>query len=193
MNLRRIRETLLEQNAIKEYYDIQEFLQNPYKGLLEETRIKLSLLEHDNFEKEILEWFKGDNLDYKNKIIFGQLIIWQEVNIAYTDGLAGVVLEDVQEKMNTSTSAAILNKQTIYKQIIFNSNAFEELLGDEGTIKIYNKEDRLLGIVAKDTRTDKEGNYLIELLEEVSQVKMVTESDKKRAWSIYQLFCDILL
>lgn len=85
MNLRRLRETLLEQNAIKEYCDIQDFLQNPYKGLLEETRTKLLSLEQENFEKEIIDWFRSDNLDYRNKIIFGQLIIWQEVNIAYTE------------------------------------------------------------------------------------------------------------
>ena len=101
------------------------------------------------------------------------------VNIAYTDGLAGILLEDMQERMNTGNTQAVLTDKTIYKQIIFNSNSFEELLGDEGTIRIYNKENRLLGIVAKDTRTDKEGNYLVELLEEVSQVKMVTSKPIK--------------
>lgn len=101
------------------------------------------------------------------------------VNIAYTEGLEGIVLEDVQERMVTERLRYELQGKTTYKQIVFNSNSFDELLGEEGRITIYNKEDKLLGIVAKDTRTDKDGNYLVELLTEVSQIKIVTSKPIK--------------
>ncbi len=101
------------------------------------------------------------------------------VNIAYTDGLEGIVIEDLQEKMTTERVRQELTDKTIYKQIVFNSNSFDELLGEDGRITIYNKEDRLLGIVAKDTRTDKNGNYLVELLEDVSQIKILTSKPIK--------------
>ena len=101
------------------------------------------------------------------------------VNIAYTDGLEGIIIEDTQEKMTNDRTKKDLNRKTIYKTIVFNSNSFDELLGEDGRITIYNKEDRLLGIVAKDTRTDKNGNYLIELLEEISQIKIVTSKPVK--------------
>ena len=113
----------------------------------------------------------NDNTEYEYK--------WN-INVSHNEGLAGIVLQDKQEKFTESHNMnGDITGKTIYKQIVFNSSAFDELFGEEGKVSIYNKEDKLLAIVAKDTRTDKEGNYIVELLEEVSEIKMVTSKPIK--------------
>ena len=113
----------------------------------------------------------NDNTQYEYK--------WN-INVSYNEGLAGIVLQDKQEKFTEPHNMnGDITGKTIYKQIVFNSSAFDELFGEEGKVSIYNKEDKLLAIVAKDTRTDKEGNYIVELLEEVSEIKMVTSKPVK--------------
>lgn len=102
------------------------------------------------------------------------------INVGYSEGLNGIVLKNKQEKMTAQKSMiGNLNGKTIYKQITINSSSFDELLGDEGKISIYNNEGRLLALIAKDSRTDKDGNYVVEFLEEVTDIKIVTSKPLK--------------
>lgn len=102
------------------------------------------------------------------------------INVGYSEGLNGIVIKNKQEKMTAQKSMiGNLNGKTIYKQITINSSSFDELLGDEGKISIYNNEGRLLALIAKDSRTDKDGNYVVEFLEEVSDIKLVTSKPLK--------------
>lgn len=101
------------------------------------------------------------------------------VDVPYTEEISGIVIENLQETMTTDSVRKELTDKTIYKQIVFNSNTFNELLGEEGRILIYNTEDILLGIVANDTKKDEKGNYIVELLENVSQIKIQTSKPVK--------------
>ena len=113
----------------------------------------------------------NDNTEYEYK--------WN-INVGYTDGLAGITIQDKQEKFTESHKVnGKLKGKTIYKQIVFSASAFDELLGEDGKVSIYDGQDKLLALVAKDTRTDNDGNYLVELLEEVSEIKMITSKPVK--------------
>lgn len=113
----------------------------------------------------------SENTEYEYK--------WN-INVGYSEGLNGIVLKNKQEKMTAQKSMiGNLNGKTIYKQITINSSSFDELLGDEGKISIYNNEGRLLALIAKDSRTDKDGNYVVEFLEEVTDIKLVTSKPLK--------------
>lgn len=113
----------------------------------------------------------SENTEYEYK--------WN-INVGYSEGLNGIVLKNKQEKMTAQKSMiGSLSGKTIYKQITINSSSFDELLGDEGKISIYNNEGRLLALIAKDSRTDKDGNYVVEFLEEVSDIKLVTSKPLK--------------
>lgn len=101
------------------------------------------------------------------------------INVGYNEGLSGIVLQDKQETMNSKNLKADITQKTIYKQITVNSKSFDELFGEEGKLFIYNNEEKLLALVAKDTQTDENGNYLVELLEEVSQIRIETSKPQK--------------
>ncbi len=108
----------------------------------------------------------NDNTEYEYK--------WN-INVGYNEGLTGIVLKDKQETLNsTKNLRGDLTGKTIYKQIIVNSASFDELFGEDGKLFIYNNENKLLALVAKDTQTDENGNYKVELLEEVSQIRIET-------------------
>ena len=101
------------------------------------------------------------------------------INVGYNEGLSGIVLQDKQETMNSKNLKADITQKTIYKQITVNAKSFDELFGEEGKLFIYNNEEKLLALVAKDTQTDENGNYLVELLEEVSQIRIETSKPQK--------------
>lgn len=113
----------------------------------------------------------NDNTEYEYK--------WN-INVGYNEGLKGIVLQDKEERMiSPNNESGNLKGKTIYKQIVFNSASFEELLGEDGKVSIYNEQGRLLALVAKDSRTDKNGNYIVEFLEEVTEIKIETSKPVK--------------
>lgn len=113
----------------------------------------------------------NDNTEYEFK--------WN-INVGYNQGLAGIILKDKQESFESSKNIkGDLTEKTIYKQIIVNAKSFDELFGEEGKLFIYDSKDKLLALVAKDTKTDENGNYIVELLEEVSQIKIETSKPQK--------------
>lgn len=93
------------------------------------------------------------------------------INVGYNEGLNGIVLKDKADKMVYANGNGETVK-TKYKQLLFNSSSFDELLGEDGKIKVYNEQEQLLGIVTKDSTTDEKGNYLIEFSVETRNVKM---------------------
>ena len=113
----------------------------------------------------------NDNTEYEFK--------WN-INVGYNEGLSGIVLKDKEETFDSSKNIrGDLTGKTIYKQIVVNANLFDELFGEEGKLFIYNNENKLLALIAKDTQTDENGNYKVELLEEVSQIRIETSKPLK--------------
>ena len=102
------------------------------------------------------------------------------INVGYSEGLNGIVLKDKADRMVAENNIiGNLAGKTIYKEVTFNSSSFDELLGEDGKVSIYNGEDRLLALIAKDSRTDTNGNYIAEFMEEVSNIKIVTSKPIK--------------
>ena len=93
------------------------------------------------------------------------------INVGYSEGLNGIVLKDKADRMVYANGKGE-DIKTKYKQLLFNSSSFEELLGEDGKIKVYNGQEQLLGIVTKDSTTDEKGNYLIEFSVETRNVKI---------------------
>lgn len=85
MNFRKIREYFIENNLIREYHDIQTFLQNPFKGICESTEAVLNEINEKDFVQLVVEWFKNSPHDYRDKVILGQVVIWQEVLNAFNE------------------------------------------------------------------------------------------------------------
>lgn len=79
MNFRKIREYLIEEDLINEYIDIQNFLQNPTSVLKQGTVDQLVKINEKEFEDKIRSWVKSNPKEYRNKVLYGQVIIWQEV------------------------------------------------------------------------------------------------------------------
>lgn len=113
----------------------------------------------------------GDGTEFEYK--------WN-INVGYSEGLNGIVLKDKSDRMIAENNIiGNLAGKTIYKEVTFNSSSFDELLGEDGKVSIYNGEDRLLALIAKDSRTDTNGNYIAEFMEEVSNIKIVTSKPIK--------------
>lgn len=113
----------------------------------------------------------GDGTEFEYK--------WN-INVGYSEGLNGIVLKDKSDRMVAENNIiGNLAGKTIYKEVTFNSSSFDELLGEDGKVSIYNGEDRLLALIAKDSRTDTNGNYIAEFMEEVSNIKIVTSKPIK--------------
>lgn len=104
----------------------------------------------------------GDGTEFEYK--------WN-INVGYSEGLNGIVLKDKSDRMVYANGKGE-DIKTKYKQLLFNSSSFEELLGEDGKIKVYNGQEQLLGIVTKDSTTDEKGNYLIEFSVETRNVKI---------------------
>lgn len=113
----------------------------------------------------------NDNTEYEYR--------WN-INIAYLAGLKGLILQNKEERMiDENNNIGDLSGKTIYKQLTFNSESFDELLGEEGKVSIYNKEGMLLALVAKDSRTDKNGNYIVEFTDEITDITIETSKPLK--------------
>lgn len=83
MNFIDIRDKLLISNNLTEYNEIVSFMRNPLSGLPPKAKQRLLDFGNSSFETEIITWFKTAPSDYDEKIRLGQIIIWQEILLAY--------------------------------------------------------------------------------------------------------------
>ena len=113
----------------------------------------------------------NDNVQYEYK--------WN-INVGFTDGLNGIALKETNEVMATSNNMiGTLTGKTQYRQITFNSASFDELLGEEGTVSIYDNNGNLLALVGKDSRTDSNGNYLVDFPDGIEEIEITTSKPVK--------------
>lgn len=82
-NFANLREELLTAECIKEYIDIITVMGNPYKTLSKTTVKKLEDFGISGFQEKMCENHKKDSSRYREEIIYGQKIIWEEFLNAY--------------------------------------------------------------------------------------------------------------
>lgn len=119
MNFVKLRDLLLKENKENEYTNIVEFMTNPLVGLEENTILYLRDNGWDSFESDIREWHKNNTSDYVSKVLKGQVIIWQEVIIAYRE--------------LTKTYEALLNHQVV----VYRDNYLKATDQVKSVLKIY--------------------------------------------------------
>lgn len=67
---------------------------------------------------------------------------------------------------------------TIYKSTKINRTNFENILGNDGYIKIYNENNKLIAIIDKNLETDENNNYVIKYDTEIKELKFETSEIK---------------
>ena len=95
--------------------------------------------------------YYGNEVEIENKLIF---------NISYKDIVESIRYEDIKNTYVKKTGEEVENKDVYYKEIRINKNNFKEILGEEGSIKIYNEEGSLIRTINKDTE-EVEENYIV--------------------------------
>ena len=83
MDFLKIRDSLLISEEMDIYNAIISFMDNPNFALSAKAKAWLVDNDYSDFESFIIHWFKTNPSDYNVKISLGQIIIWQEVMVAY--------------------------------------------------------------------------------------------------------------
>lgn len=66
----------------------------------------------------------------------------------------------------------------IYKSTRINKTNFENILGNDGYIKIFNEDNKLIAIIDKNLKTDENNNYVIKYDTEIKELKIETSEIK---------------
>lgn len=83
-----------------------------------------------------------------------------------------------QEKSQFITEDNQYDTNAIYKETKINKTNFEKILGNDGYIKLYNDDDKLIAIIDKNLETDENNNYVIKYDTEIKKLKIETSTIK---------------
>lgn len=104
------------------------------------------------------------NYDADNKKETNYLVQYETVvnNVNLVDSINLIQAKDELE-LTTSSSTLKLEDSVYNKTVTVNSKVFNKILGQEGTIEIYNKNNEKIAIINKDANKDENGNYTIDI------------------------------
>ncbi len=76
-----------------------------------------------------------------------------------------ITLIQSRDELENATNSSTLNlKDSVYnKTIIISQKIFNKILGQDGIIEIYNKNNEKIAIIDKDAKKDEEGNYITDI------------------------------
>lgn len=83
-----------------------------------------------------------------------------------------------EEKNEFITDEIKYDTNAIYKETKINKTNFENILGNNGYIKLYNDNDKLIAVIDKNSEVDGNDNYVIKYDTEVENLKIETSEIK---------------
>lgn len=101
---------------------------------------------------------------------------WQ-IDVGYTEHLEGIQMQDEKDEMvDKSGNAYNMTPYILYRQTVVKRETFLQVLGENGSINFYDKNNTLVGIINKDSKTDENGDYVITYLTAVNQLVLQTSA-----------------
>lgn len=97
------------------------------------------------------------------------------VDITSKEMTDGIRIEDKNEYFKTNTrSAYTLNDYTYYTETKVNKKNFEQVLGQDGTIGIYDENGNEIYQINSNTQIDEDGNYVVKYSNKVGRIILET-------------------
>lgn len=94
-------------------------------------------------------------------------------NASLTDSIK---LVQAKDELETATSSSTLKlEESVYnKTVTISQKVFNKILGQDGTIEIYNKSNEKIATINKDTQKDKNENYTIDIsTKDASEISII--------------------
>ena len=83
-----------------------------------------------------------------------------------------------EEKSQFIAESNQYDTNAVYKETKINKANFENILGNDGYIKLYNDDNKLIAIIDKNLEADKNNNYIIKYDTEIEKLKIETSEIK---------------
>ena len=104
---------------------------------------------------------------------------WQ-INAGYIDNLENIQLTDEGETAKTAYGQQYdISKFTKFLSTTVNKDNFLEVLGEDGSIKITDENGATVGMINNATVLDQNGNYIINYLDNINQIRIETSKPIK--------------
>lgn len=130
-------------------------------------------------EKDSLVQVETTNLEntiYKGKLYAG-IDRTYETKTNITVNLANVA-EEVslkEEHTNYNINNQLLNANVLYNKTIISKEAFDKILGENGTITIKDQNERIIATINNESKANEQGNIIIDYQDkEVSEIQIIT-------------------
>lgn len=157
--------------TIQTYVDESEVKANENKEIeLKEEKNNLVDLQ-TSATQEINKGYMYANNKYETT--YSSII---NANIAYADAVERIVINDKNPQFIMDEDEMIQASNNIYyKSISLKKNIFDKLLGENGTIEIFDQNNKKIGGIDKNTEADANGNINIEINNQnVSEIRIET-------------------
>ena len=105
-------------------------------------------------------------IEYKSKTI---------LNISYKDIVKNLIAEDVETFYMLKDGSKVPSNDLRYKEVSISKANFDEILGENGQIRVLDENSNEIVVINKDTAVNEEGNIVVNL-ENVSKVKFETSA-----------------
>lgn len=103
------------------------------------------------------------------------------IDVAYPELVDSLNIEQdmdyfINDKKQVSPTTIANTNYTYYRSTKISKANFENILGEEGSLKIVTLDGRELVTINKDTQTDENGKYVYNYEEEINQIKIQTSA-----------------
>ncbi len=145
--------------------------------LLEKQNGEVASLEVENMTEELSKAYF-----YANYIELGtydlSIVSKYIINVANSELVDNLYFEDIQNFYIDKSGNSIDNNDLSYKEIVINRTNFEEILGLDGEIKIYDADNRALvyGVINKDSVVDTNGDMVFFVQGNISKIRFEISS-----------------
>lgn len=151
--------------------DSLEIKENENKG----NFVTVEFFANDELNKGYLYTKKELEVAYNEKVI---------LEVAYANLVDKIIVENsidnfVNEQEELTKTAIDDKNYTYYKNTSISKANFEEILGQDGYIKIIGSDGEQLAIFTKDTEANEEGNYIYNYESKINEIKIETSKPVK--------------
>ena len=157
--------------TIQTYVDENEVKVNENKDMQLEEKLNELVGLNASATNEIYKGYMYANNKYET--IYNSTIT---ANIAYADAVNEITINEANPQFIVDEDEMIQSSDNIYyKSISLKKNIFDKLLGEDGTIELFNQNDKKIAGIDKNTETDENGNININFdNQNTSAIKIVT-------------------